>query len=77
MSAMLKPTPKTNALASDSLHHGVDHAAHRDQGQTDVHQRPQHHHEGQAWFFQTVAHHGLFFSAQAKFVQHGARILGR
>ena len=77
MTQYLKPTPKADALAGDGLNTQVDQAAHHDQGQADVHQRPQHDHERHAWFFQTVAHHGVFFSAQTKFVQHGARILGR
>ena len=77
MRVMLEPTPKTDALAGDHLYAQVDQAAYRYQGQANVDQHPQHDHERQARFFETVAHHGLFFAAQTKFVQHGAGILGR
>jgi hypothetical protein len=77
MTQLLQPAPKPDALAGGGLYDQVDQAAQHDQGQAHVHQRPEHHHERHVWFFETVAHHGVFFSAQAEFVQHGARILGR
>jgi hypothetical protein len=72
----LEPTPKTGAIASDLLNQQVHPAAHHEQGQSKVHKHPPHQHQGQAWFFQAMAHHGFGLFAQTKFVQHGARILG-
>ena len=72
----LKPAPKSGAVACDLLDQQVHTTAHHDQGQPHVHKRPHHQHERGAWFIQAMAHHGLGLSAKAKFVQHGARILG-
>lgn len=72
----LKPAPKPGAAAGDLLNEQVHQTAHRNQGQPHVNKRPQYQHEGGAWFIQAVAHHGLGLFAKAKFIQHGARILG-
>ena len=76
MAPCLKPAPKTGAVARDLLNQQVHQTAHHDEGQAYVNQRPQHQHEGRAWLIQAIAHHGLGLFAKAKFVQHGARILG-
>ena len=76
MALLLEPAPKTGAIARDLLNQHVNQAADGQQGQTHVHKHPQHKHEREAGFFQAMAHHGLGLSAKAKFVQHGAGILG-
>ena len=76
MALLLKPAPKTGATARDLLDKQINHAADEQQWQTHVHKYPQHKHECEAGFFQAMAHHGLGLSAKAKFVQHGAGILG-
>jgi hypothetical protein len=76
MALLLEPAPKTGAVARDLLNQHVNQAADGQQGQTHVHKHPQHKHECEAGFFQAMAHHGLDLSAKAKFVQHGAGILG-
>jgi hypothetical protein len=76
MALFLEPAPKTGAIARDLLNQQINQTADGQQGQTHVHKHPQHKHQRQAWFFQTMTHHGLSLSAKAKFVQHGARILG-
>jgi hypothetical protein len=76
MAQCLKPAPKTGAVARDLLNQQVHHAAHCEQGQPDVNENPPHKHQGQAWFFQAMAHYGFSLLAKTKFVQHGARILG-
>ena len=76
MMLCLKPAPKTGAAAGDELNEQIHHAADDQQGQAHVHKHPQHTHQREAGFFQAMTHHGLGLSAQAKFVQHGARILG-
>jgi hypothetical protein len=76
MALLLEPAPKTGAIARDLLNQHVDQAADGQQGQTHVHKHPQHKHQREAGFFQAMAHHGLGLSAKAKFVQHGAGILG-
>jgi hypothetical protein len=76
MALLLEPAPKTGAVARDLLNQHVNQAADGQQGQTHVHKHPQHKHEREAGFFQAMAHHGLGLSAKAKFVQHGAGILG-
>jgi hypothetical protein len=76
MALLLEPAPKTGAVACDLLNQHVNQAADGQQGQTHVHKHPQHKHEREAGFFQAMAHHGLGLSAKAKFVQHGAGILG-
>jgi hypothetical protein len=76
MAWLLKPAPKTGAIARDLLNQQINQAADEQQGYTHVHKHPQHKHQREAGFFQAMAHHGLGLSAKAKFVQHGARILG-
>jgi hypothetical protein len=76
MAFCLKPAPKTGAVTSDLLNQQVHQTARHDQGQAYVNERPHYQHEGGAWFIQAVAHHGLGLFAKAKFIQHGARILG-
>jgi hypothetical protein len=76
MALLLEPAPKTGAVARDLLNQHVNQAADGQQGQTHVHKHPQHKHEREAGFFQAMAHHGFGLSAKAKFVQHGAGILG-
>ena len=76
MAQSLKPAPKTGAVARDLLNQHVNQAADGQQGQTHVHKHPQHKHQREAGFFQAMTHHGLGLSAKAKFVQHGAGILG-
>ena len=76
MAQCLKPAPKTGAVARDLLNQHINQAADGQQGQTHVHKHPQHKHQREAGFFQAMAHHGLGLSAKAKFVQHGAGILG-
>lgn len=76
MALLLKPAPKTGAAARDLLNQQIHQAADQQQGQTHVHKHPQHKHQREAGFFQAMAHHGLGLAAKAKFVQHGARILG-
>ena len=76
MAQCLKPAPKTGAIARDLLNEQINHTADGQQGQTHVHKHPQHKHKREAGFFQAMAHHGFSLAAKAKFVQHGARILG-
>ena len=76
MAQRLKPAPKTGATAGDLLNQHIHQAADGQQGQAHVHKHPQHQHQREAGFFQAMAHHGLSLAAEAKFVQHGARILG-
>ncbi len=76
MALLLEPAPKTGAIARDLLNEQIHHAADGQQGQTHVHKHPQHQHQREARFFQAMAHHGLGLAAKAKFVQHGAGILG-
>jgi hypothetical protein len=76
MAQCLKPAPKTGATACDLLNQQIHQAADEQQWQTHVHKHPQHKHQGEARFFQAMTHHGLGLSAKAKFVQHGAEILG-
>ena len=76
MNLCLKPAPKTGAVAGDLLDQPVDQAADDQQGQAHVNKHPHHQHQREAGFFETMAHHGLGLAAKAKFVQHGARILG-
>jgi hypothetical protein len=76
MALLLEPAPKTGAVTCDLLNEQINHTADGQQGQTHVHKHPQHKHEREAWFFQAMTHHGLGLSAKAKFVQHGAGILG-
>jgi hypothetical protein len=76
MTPCLKAAPKTGAVARDLLNQQIYQAADGQQWQTHVHKHPQHKHQGQAWFFQAMPHHGLGLAAKAKFVQHGAGILG-
>jgi hypothetical protein len=76
MAQSLKPAPKTGAVTRDLLNQQVHQTAHDDQGQAHVNKCPQHQYEGGAGFIQAVTHHGLGLFAKAKFVQHGARILG-
>jgi hypothetical protein len=76
MAPCLKPTPKTGAVTRDLLNEQINQAADGQQRQTHVYQYPQHNHQREAGFFQAMTHHGLGLAAKAKFVQHGARILG-
>ena len=76
MAQCLKPAPKTGAIAGDLLDQQIHQAADDQQWQTHVHKHPQHKHQRETWFFQAMAHHGFGLSAQAKFIQHGVRILG-
>jgi hypothetical protein len=76
MALLLKPAPKTGAVARDLLNEQIHHTADGQQGQTYVHKHPQHQHQREAGFFKAMTHHGLGLAAKAKFVQHGARILG-
>jgi hypothetical protein len=76
MALLLKPAPKTGAVARDLLNEQIDQAADGQQGQSHVHKHPQHQHQREAGFFQAMTHHGLCSAAKAKFVQHGVRILG-
>lgn len=76
MAFCLKPAPKTGAAARDLLDQQIHQAADDQQRQPRIHKHPQHKHQREAGFFQTVTHHGLGLSAKAKFVQHGAGILG-
>jgi hypothetical protein len=76
MAQCLKPAPKTGAVARDLLNQHINQAADQQQGQTYVHKHPQHKHQREAGFFQAMTHHSLGLAAKAKFVQHGARILG-
>ena len=76
MTSWLKPAPKTGAVASDLLDQQINQAADDQQGHTHIYKHPQHTHQREAWFFQAAAHHGLGLAAKAKFVQHGAGILG-
>ena len=76
MAQSLKPAPKTGAVARDLLNEQIYQAADDQQRQTHIHKHPQHKHQREAGFFQTMTHHGLGLSAKAKFVQHGVRILG-
>jgi hypothetical protein len=75
MALCLKPAPKTGAVACDLLNEQIHYAADSQQGQTHVHKHPQHKHQRETGFFQSMTHHGLGLSAKAEFVQHGARIL--
>ena len=72
----LKPAPKTGAVTRDLLNEQIHQATDSQQRQPYVHKHPQHKHQREAGFFQAVAHHGLSLAAKAKFVNHGARILG-
>jgi len=76
MGPCLKPAPKTGATAGDLLNQQVHPTADHDQRQAHIDKHPQHKHQREAWFIQAMAHHGLSLAAKAKFVQHGARILG-
>jgi hypothetical protein len=76
MALLLKPAPKTGAVACDLLNQHINQAADEQQWQTYVHKHPQHKHQREAGFFQAMTHDGLGLSAKAKFVQHGVRILG-
>jgi hypothetical protein len=76
MALLLKPAPKTGAVACDLLNQHINQAADQQQWQTHVHKHPEHKHQREAGFFQAMTHHGLSLSAKAKFVQHGVRILG-
>ena len=76
MALLLEPAPKTGAVTRDVLNQHINQTADGQQGQTHVHKHPQHKHERETGFFQAMAHHGLGLSAKAKFVQHGAGILG-
>jgi hypothetical protein len=76
MGQCLKPAPKTGAIACDLLNQHIHQAADGQQGQAHVNKYPQHEHQREAGFFQAMAHHSLGLAAKAKFVQHGARILG-
>ncbi|MEY4490563.1 MAG: hypothetical protein RLY41_369 [Pseudomonadota bacterium] len=78
MALCLKPAPKTGAVAGDLLNQQINQAADGQQWETYVHQHPQHQHQRETRFFQAMSHHGLGLAAKAKakFVQHGARILG-
>ena len=76
MAKRLEPAPKTGAAAGDVLNQHVHQTADHEQGQAHVHKHPQHKQQGQARFFQAMAHHGLCLFAKAKCVPHGARILG-
>ena len=76
MALLLEPAPKTGAVARDLLNQHINQAADGQQGQTHVHKHPQHKHQCETGFFQAMTHHGLGLSAKAKFVQHGAGILG-
>ena len=76
MAFCLKPAPKPGAVARDLLNEKINHAADDQQGQTHVHKHPQHKHQREAGLFQAMTHHGLGLAAKAKFVQHGAGILG-
>ena len=76
MAQCLKPAPKTGAVARDLLNQHIHQAADDQQWQTHIDKHPQHKHQREAGFFQAMTHHGLSLAAKAKFVQHGARILG-
>jgi hypothetical protein len=76
MALLLKPAPKTGAVARELLNQHINHAADDQQWQTHVHKYPEHKHQCEARFFQAMTHDGLGLSAKAKFVQHGVRILG-
>jgi hypothetical protein len=76
MTLCLKPAPKTGAIAGDLLDQQIYQAADDQQRQTYVDKHPQHKYQCQTWFFQAMTHHGFSLSAKAKFIQHGARILG-
>jgi hypothetical protein len=76
MALLLEPAPKTGAVTSDLLNEQINHTADGQQGQAYVHKHPQHKHQREARFFQAMTHDGLGLSAKAKFVQHGAGILG-
>ena len=76
MALLLKPAPKTGAVARDLLNEQIHQAADGQQWQTHVNKNPQHKHQREAGFFQAMTHDGLCLSAKAKFVQHGVRILG-
>jgi len=76
MAQLLKPAPKTGAVAGDLLNQQVDHAADHQQWQTDVNKHPQHKHQREAGFFQAMTHDSFSLSAKAEFIQHGVRILG-
>lgn len=76
MTQRLKPAPKTGAAARDLLNQQVHQTADDQQGQADIDKHPQDTHQREARFFQAMTHHGLGLAAQAKFVQHGVRILG-
>jgi hypothetical protein len=76
MAWLLKPAPKTGAIARDLLNEQIYQTADGQQGQTHVHKHPQHKHQRETRFFQAMTHHGLSLAAKAKFVQHGAGILG-
>jgi hypothetical protein len=76
MALLLEPAPKTGAIACDLLNQHINQAADDQQRQAHVHKHPHDKYQREAWFFQAVTHHGLGLSAKAKFVQHGAGILG-
>lgn len=76
MAQLLKPAPKSGAMTCDQLNQSIDHAADEQQGQAHIDKHPQHKHQRESWFFQTMTHHSFGLSAKAKFVQHGAGILG-
>ena len=76
MTDCLKPAPKTGAAACDLLDQQINQAADDQQGQAHIDKYPQHTHQREAWLFQAFAHHSLGLAAKAKFVQHGAGILG-
>ena len=76
MTDCLKPAPKTGAAACDLLDQQINQAADDQQGQAHIDKHPQHTHQREAWLFQAFAHHSLGLAAKAKFVQHGAEILG-
>jgi hypothetical protein len=76
MDWLSKPAPKTGAIARDLLDEQIYQTADGQQWQTHVNKNTQHKHQREARFFQTMTHHGLGLAAKAKFVQHGAGILG-
>jgi len=75
MNQLLKPAPKTGAIAGDLLNQQIHQAAYQQQWQADINKQPDNNHQGQSWFFQPMAHDGFGVFAESNFVQHGHRIL--
>ena len=71
---VLEITPQAGTYTGGQLYQAVDQHADSQQRQTQVDQRPQNGHQGQARFGNAVAHDGLYRVARKEFFPHGCMV---